>query len=337
MTNRTLVIAEAGVNHNGSIDTAIKMVDVAKNSGSDLIKFQTFKAENLVTRKAEKADYQKSTTGGVESQFEMLKKLELTPHMHEVLIEYCLSTGIGFISTPFDIESARYLDQFDLEYVKVPSGEITNLPYLEFVASLGRDVIMSTGMADLKEVEKAIEILTRMGLDRERLRVLHCNTEYPSPYADINLRAMLTIRDRLDVAVGYSDHSVGIEVPIAAVAMGARVIEKHFTLDRSDVGPDHQASLEPEELNAMVASIRNIESALGDGEKRVSSSERKNIPIARKSIVTSRAVREGEEFSADNLTVKRPGTGISPMCWYEVLGRRSSRDYDADELLDDEI
>lgn len=334
MQNRTLIIAEAGVNHNGDIEIAKQLIDIAADAGADLVKFQTFNADRLVTRSAQKADYQTRTTDSKESQREMLHRLELTPQMHSTLMTYCAARNIGFFSTGFDSESVNLLSNLGLDRVKIPSGEITNLPYLRHVGQLGRPIILSTGMATLGEVEAAINVLEQAGTPRTRITVLHCTTEYPTPMTDVNLHAMQTIGKAFCVAVGYSDHTPGIEVAIAAVALGATVIEKHFTVDRSLPGPDHKASLEPSELKAMVAAIRHIEQALGDGIKRPSLSEMKNIPIARKSLVATQPIKAGEVFSAENLMAKRPGTGVSPMRWDEVMGRKAPRDFAVDELIE---
>jgi len=331
---RTLIIAEAGVNHNGEPETAKRLIEAAAEAGADWVKFQTFSAEKLVTASAGKAGYQKATTEAEENQLDMLKRLELSREMHGQLMVHCQRCGIGFLSTAFDLEGLDFLAGLDLDYFKIPSGEITNLPYLRQVAHYGKPVILSTGMATLGEIEDAIDALHAPGLSRDKITVLHCNTEYPTPMTDVNLRAMLTIREAFKVAVGYSDHTLGIEVPIAAVALGATVIEKHFTLDRNLPGPDHRASLEPAELKAMVRAIRNIEQALGDGIKRPSPSEIRNRPVARKSLVAARPIRKGERFSPDNLTAKRPGTGISPMRWDEVTGKPAPRDFDPDELIE---
>ena len=334
MRGATLIIAEAGVNHNGRIETAGQLIEIAAEAGADLVKFQTFSADRLVTRSASKADYQLETTSTSESQHEMIRKLELSREMHEELIAHCKKCGVGFFSTGFDPQSVDLLAELGLDRFKIPSGEITNLPYLRHIGQYGKPVILSTGMARLGEIEAALEVLEASGTPRERVTVLHCNTEYPTPMADVNLKAMLAIRDALGVQVGYSDHTLGIEVPIAAVAMGATVIEKHFTLDRNLPGPDHRASLEPEELKAMVQAIRNIELALsGDGLKRPSASESKNIEIARKSLVALVPIKAGEPFTEANLGVKRPGSGISPMRWDEFIGRPANRDYQADELI----
>lgn len=331
---RTLIIAEAGVNHNGDIGLARQLIDTAARAGADLVKFQSFSADRLITTTAKKAEYQTKTTDGAESQHAMLRRLELSREMHAELIAHCALRSIPFFSTGFDTESVGMLAQLGLEFFKVPSGEITNLPYLRLIGGYGKPVIVSTGMSTLGDVEAAIDVLERAGTSRGRITVLHCNTDYPTAMADVNLRAMATIRDAFGVEVGYSDHTPGIEVAIAAVALGATVIEKHFTMDRSLPGPDHKASLEPAELVAMVAAIRNIEVALGDGIKRPTTGELANRPIVRKSIVASRAIRAGEIFGEDNLTVKRPGTGISPMRWDEFVGRAATRNYAADELID---
>ncbi|MEK9703061.1 MAG: N-acetylneuraminate synthase [Deltaproteobacteria bacterium] len=335
MRGATLIIAEAGVNHNGSIETAEQLIETAAEAGADLVKFQTFSADRVVTGSASKADYQLETTSTSESQHEMIRKLELSREMHEELIAHCKKCGVGFFSTGFDPQSVDLLAELGLDRFKIPSGEITNLPYLRHIGQYGKPVILSTGMARLGEIEAALEVLEASGTPRERVTVLHCNTEYPTPMADVNLKAMLAIRDALGVQVGYSDHTLGIEVPIAAVAMGATVIEKHFTLDRSLPGPDHRASLEPDELKAMVQAIRNIELALsGDGLKRPSPSESKNLEIARKSLVALVPIKAGEPFTEANLGVKRPGSGISPMRWDDFIGRPANRDYQADELIE---
>jgi N,N'-diacetyllegionaminate synthase len=329
----TLIIAEAGVNHNGDIAMAKRLIEVAAEAGVDMVKFQTFSADRLATTRAGKAQYQEQSTGEAESQHSMLRRLELSDEMHQNLIEHCRRHGIRFFSTGFDVPSLDFLMGLGLDRVKIPSGEITNLPYLRRVAEHGKPVILSTGMASLGDIESALAVLEEGGVSREHITVLHCNTEYPTPMVDVNLRAMCNIGQAFNVAVGYSDHTPGIEVAIAAVALGAVVIEKHFTLDRNLPGPDHAASLEPDELKAMVVAIRNVELALGDGIKRASPSEVKNMPIARKSIVASRPIRAGEVFTTENITAKRPGTGISPMRWDEVLGRPANRDYAADEMI----
>lgn len=325
------IIAEAGVNHNGSFDLACRLVDAAKAAGADCIKFQTFRSQNLVSRNAGKADYQKDTTGDG-SQADMLSKLELSYDAFSRLKQYCEEIGITFLSTPFDLESAAFLDELGVPFWKIPSGEVTNLPYLEALAKTGRPVVMSTGMCEMGEIEAALRVLRENGTSD--IRLLHCNTEYPTPFADVNLRAMETMRRAFGVEVGYSDHTKGIEVPIAAVALGATIIEKHFTLDRNMEGPDHKASLEPDELAAMVSAIRNIEQALGSGEKTASPSERKNIAVARKSIVAKRAIKAGERLTEENLTVKRPGSGVSPMRWRDVLGTAAIRDFEEDEMIE---
>ena len=332
--NKVYIIAEAGVNHNGSIELAKKLVDVAVQSGADAVKFQSFKADSLVSKSAEKAEYQKINTEVNESQYEMLKRLELDISAHRELIKYCQANGIQFLSTPFDSQSADMLNSFGIPIFKIPSGEITNLPYLEHIGRFNKWIILSTGMSSLAEIEGAIEILTNSGTQRERISILHATTEYPCPMEDVNIRAMQTIKASFNLNVGYSDHTQGIEVPIAAVAMGASIIEKHFTLDRNMDGPDHKASLEPFELKAMVVAIRNIEQALGDGLKRPSNSERKNLVVARKSIVALQVIQKGELFSPENLAIKRPGNGISPMRWNEVLGKPAMRTFMADELIE---
>lgn len=334
MKQRTLIIAEAGVNHNGDMQMAKRLIDEAAGAGADLVKFQTFNAGRQVTRSAKKADYQVQTTDNSESQHAMLQRLELTEAMHHELIAHCNSRQIGFFSTGFDIECVDLLMRLGQEQFKIPSGEITNLPYLRHIGQLGKKIILSTGMATLGEIEAAIDVLEQAGTPRSMLTVLHCTTEYPTPMAEVNLRAMQSLRAAFGVDVGYSDHTPGIEIAIAAVAMGASVIEKHFTLDRALPGPDHQASLEPAELKAMVAAIRNIETALGDGIKRLTPSEAKNKPVARKSLVASRAIKAGEVFTAENLTTKRPGNGISAMRWDEFLGNKAQRDFAADELIE---
>ena len=331
---KVIIIAEAGVNHNGSYELAIKMVDEAKRAGADYVKFQTAKPELVISTFAPKAEYQKETTGAAESQLEMCKAIHLPLTDYKPLKEYCDKVGIGFMSTPFDLVSIDVLEPLDMDYYKIPSGEITNLPYLRKIASKHRPVILSTGMCEVEEVEAALQVLEQGGVKRSDIIVLHCNTEYPTPMADVNLRAMDDLRRSLGVEVGYSDHTKGIEVPIAAVASGATVIEKHFTLDKTMEGPDHKASLEPDELKAMVDAIRNIEQALGDGQKHVSPSERKNMDIARKSIVAARDIRKGEVLTEDNITTKRPGNGISPMRWDSVIGTTAIRDFGYDELIE---
>ena len=325
------IIAEAGVNHNGSFALACKLVDAAKKAGADCIKFQTFKANNLVCKNAEKADYQKKATGDSWQQ-EMLKKLELSFDDFLKLKDYCKESDITFLSTPFDFDSIDFLNSIDIPFWKIPSGEVTNLPYLIKLAKTGKPVVISTGMCNIEEIKAAIEVLSSNGT--KNIKLLHCNTEYPTPFEDVNLKAMQTMRDAFGFEVGYSDHTKGIEVPIAAVALGATVIEKHFTIDRNMEGPDHKASLEPQELAAMVSSIRNIEKALGTGNKEPSPSEKKNMTIARKSIVAAKEIKKGEEFTEDNITVKRPGNGVSPMKWFDVLGTTAIRDFEEDELIE---
>ncbi len=327
------IIAEAGVNHNGSIKLAKRLIDVAADAGADAVKFQTFKTENLVSKNADKAEYQKETTDSKESQFDMIKKLELDLDTHNDLITYCNEKNIMFLSTPFDLDSIDMLNDLGLDIFKIPSGEITNLPYLRKIGTLNKKVILSTGMADMTEIEDALNILINAGTKKENITVLHANTMYPTPMKDVNLRAMNTIGDSFDIAYGYSDHTLGIEVDIAAVAMGASVIEKHFTLDNKMQGPDHKASLEPDELVAMVRSIRNIELALGSDVKSPSESERPNMNIARKSIVANKEIKKGEVFTESNLAVKRPGSGISPMKWDDIIGTTALKDYKKDELI----
>ena len=332
--NHTLVIAEAGVNHNGDLQLAFQLVEAAAQTGADVVKFQTFQARELATSQANKAVYQKETSGGAENQLTMLQKLELTPDQHLHLIDHCRGCGIEFLSTAFDPVSIDLLASLNLKHWKIPSGEITNLPYLRKIGCLKHPVILSTGMANLGEIEAAIDVLEQAGTSRDQITVLHCTTEYPAPLDEVNLRAMQTIAQAFGMAVGYSDHTDGIAVPIAAVAMGATVIEKHLTLDRTMDGPDHQASLEPDQFAAMVQGIRAIEQALGDGIKRPTASERANLPIVRKSLVAARAIQAGEPFTAANITPKRPGTGISPMHWDALIGSKAPRAYAPDELIE---
>lgn len=332
--SKVFIIAEAGVNHNGRLKIAKKMIDVAAGAGADAIKFQTFKTEQLVSKFAPKAEYQKTITKKSETQFEMIKKLELDLKSHNKLIQYCRKKHILFLSSPFDLESIDLLNKLGLQIFKIPSGEITNLPYLRKIGKLKKKIIMSTGMADLGEIEDALDILIDSGTKKENITVLHCNTEYPTPFEDVNLNAMITIRKAFKVNVGYSDHTLGIELPIAAVALGATVIEKHFTLDKKMEGPDHLASLEPYELKSMIKAIRNIEKVLGDGMKRPSASELKNKFIVRKSIVAARNIEKGEMLSEKNITIKRPGTGISPLQWYKIMGTRAKRKFKEDELIE---
>lgn len=329
---KTFIIAEAGDNHNGSRELAFRLIDKAVEAGADCVKFQTFITEEIISKRAEKAEYQKAATGSDESQYQMVKKLELSFEQFRELQKYAEERGITFLSTPFDIPSVEFLDSINIPCFKIPSGEITNLPYLIKIAETGRDVIMSTGMAELNEIESAINILREHGSGD--ISLLHCNTEYPTPYEDVNLRAMSTLKEKFGVRVGYSDHTQGIEVPIAAVALGAEIIEKHFTLDHNMEGPDHKASLEPDELKQMVDGIRKTEKALGNGIKTASPSEKKNIQIARKSIVARRNIEKGEILTEENLAVKRPGNGISPMRWYEVIGTKAIRDFSEDEMIE---
>lgn len=332
---RTLIIAEAGVNHNGDITKAKALIDKGAEAGVDYVKFQTFKAGNLVTKQAKRAAYQDRNTQDNDTQYEMLKKLELSQAVHQELIDYCAQKGVQFLSTGFDFESLEFLAGLGITIAKIPSGEITNLPYLRKVATLFPEVILSTGMANISEIKDAVKVLTDNGVSKDKITVLHCNTEYPTPMEDVNLKAMLHIHRELGVPVGYSDHTLGIEVPIAAVALGAMVIEKHFTLDKTLPGPDHKASLEPDELKAMVMAIRNIEKAVaGSGLKEVSASEVKNKPIVRKSIVAAKRIVKGEFFTVENLTVKRPGMGISPMQWDEVIGKTAKKDFEEDDLIE---
>lgn len=324
-----IIIAEAGVNHNGSLENAFKLIEAAKEAGADYVKFQTFKTELCISKAAPLAEYQKQTSGKVETQFDLVKKLELSEDTHFELIKKCNECGIKFLSTGFDIPSLRFLNSLGMDFFKVPSGEITNLPYLREIASFKKRIVLSTGMTDITEIQDALEVFK--GLE---VTVLHCNTEYPTPMEDVNLKAMLTIGEQLKVPIGYSDHTLGIEVPTAAVALGAKVIEKHFTLDKNMTGPDHKASLEPHELKAMVRAIRNIERALGSSDKKPSPSESKNKAIARKSLVAAEDIKAGEEFTERNMTAKRPGTGISPMKWDYVLGKKAKRDFRKDEILE---
>ena len=332
--SRTLIIAEAGVNHNGSIEMAKRLIEKAAKAGVDYVKFQTFKSEKLVSRHATKAEYQKANTDGEDSQLKMLQQLELSHSDHLQLIEHCNHCGVKFLSTAFDLDSIDFLSSLNLDLWKIPSGEITNLPYLRRIAQKGGKVIMSTGMCTIEDIEMAVNVLISNGTPRENITLLHCNTEYPTPWGDVNLRAMHDIAQRLNLPVGYSDHTQGIEVPIAAVALGATVIEKHFTLDNNLPGPDHKASLEPHALKAMVEAIRHIELSLGNGVKEISESERKNIAIARKSIVAATHISAGEIFTEENLTVKRPSGGISPMRWDEIIGTPATRNYLPDEMIE---
>lgn len=330
---KTIIIAEAGVNHNGSVDNAKKLIDAAKDAGADYVKFQTWRTEKVVTRTAKRAKYQEKNIGNNESQYEMLKKLELTEEEFLELHSYCGQVGINFLSTPFDLESVDFLKTI-IHLAKIPSGEITNLPYLRKMAQTFSEIVLSTGMAEIFEIQAAIDIILKAGIKKENITILHCNTEYPTPMEDVNLKAMLHIKEVFNVNVGYSDHTLGIEVPIAAVALGASVIEKHFTLDRAMEGPDHAASLEPQELKLMVRSIRNIEEAInGSGKKEPSKSEKKNKKVARKSIVASRQIKKGEVFSTENLAIKRPGEGLSPMLWDDLIGRKAHISFNEDEYI----
>ncbi|EAI3388109.1 N,N'-diacetyllegionaminate synthase [Campylobacter coli] len=330
---KALIIAEAGVNHNGDLNLAKKLIEVAAKSGADFVKFQSFKAELCVSKNAKKAAYQLKTTAKDESQLEMIKKLELDFNAHQLLISHAKQCGIAFLSTPFDLESIELLDDLGLEVFKIPSGEITNLPYLKKIAKLNKKIILSTGMSNLGEIEAALEILCQGGTQRANITLLHCTTEYPAPFDEVNLKAMQTLKNAFNLDVGYSDHTKGIHISLAAIALGASVIEKHFTLDKNMSGPDHKASLEPDELQELCTKIREIESALGDGIKQASKSERKNIEIARKSLVAKKKIKKGEIFSEENLTTKRPASGISAMRYDEYLGKKASKDYEEDELI----
>lgn len=330
---KPIIIAEAGVNHNGSLETALKLVDAAALSGADYVKFQTFKSDKIVTGDGKTADYQKDNTKAV-SQLEMLRRLELPFEDFSIIANRCRQNGIGFLSTPFDLESIDFLASLDMDFMKVPSGEITNLPYLRKISRLRMPIILSTGMSTLADVEGALQVLYDGGVSRNDITVLHCNTQYPTPYSDVNLKAMITMREAFGVNVGYSDHTPGIVVPMAAVALGASVIEKHFTLDKSMEGPDHIASLDPDELAEMVRGIRHVSMALGSPMKKVTPSEKKNMTAARKSIVAAADIKKGETFTEDNLSVKRPGNGISPMHWDRIVGRTALRSYHADDLIE---
>ncbi len=334
MKKKLFIIAEAGVNHNGDLELAKQLIDAAVAAGADAVKFQTFKANELVGEEAPKADYQRVDSGGDETQLAMLQRLEISEGAHQRLVDYCDDREVMFLSTPFDLASVDFLNSLGLPIFKIPSGELTNLPYLRKIGALGKRIFLSTGMSNLEEVRKAVEELERASSQREDITVLHANTQYPTPFEDVNLKAMETLGRELGLAFGYSDHTLGIEVPIAAAAMGAVVIEKHFTLNREMPGPDHKASLEPGELKAMVRSIRNIEQALGDGIKRVSASERGNIVVTRKSIVAAQAISEGDIFTEENLTTKRPASGVSPMRWDEVIGKKARRAYGKGAMID---
>ncbi|WP_394336372.1 N-acetylneuraminate synthase [Brumimicrobium oceani] len=334
MIDKVIIIAEAGVNHNGDMNLAKQLIDAAADAGVDYVKFQTFKASKLVTKSATRADYQNENTGNNDSQYEMLKKLELSKKNHLDLITYCQAKGVKFLSTGFDLDSLTFLSDIGITLSKIPSGEITNLPYLEKVASLYSEFILSTGMANIDEVKDAYKVLIDNGVKSSNITILHCNTEYPTPMEDVNLKAMLHIKEELGTAIGYSDHTLGIEVPIAAVALGAKVIEKHFTLDRNLTGPDHRASLEPNELKEMVKAIRNIEIAIsGSGIKEPSPSETKNKTIVRKSIIALKKIKKGEVLTKNNLGIKRPGSGISPMLWNHIIGTKAIRDFNAEEII----
>ena len=332
-SGRVFIIAEAGVNHNGSLDLAKRLVDEAKKAGADAVKFQTFKSSRLASKAAPKAGYQKTGPTADQSQQTMLKQLELSARDHVEIMSHCRSIGIAFVSSPFDIPSIKLLARLGLSQFKIPSGEITNLPYLREIGALGKSIILSTGMANLGEIENALEILTNAGTKRQNIVILHCTTEYPSPYREVNLSAMVTIREAFDVNVGYSDHTLGIEVAVAAVALGATIIEKHFTLGRTMDGPDHMASLEPGEMKQLVRAVRHIEAALGDGIKRPTRSEIKNLIPVRKSIVAAKDIKKGARYTVANITTKRPGNGLSPMLWDAVLGRRAGKDYAEDDLI----
>lgn len=331
--NKVFIIAEAGVNHNGDVSIAKKMIEVAAKAGADVVKFQTFQADKVVSINAEKAGYQKKTTGSNESQYQMIKKLEIDKEGHIALIDHCKKNNIQFLSTPFDLDSIDLLVELGMGLFKIPSGEITNLPYLRKIGVLNKKIILSTGMSDLGDIENAVDVLIKSGTEREKISLLHCNTEYPTLFEDVNLNAMITIKNAFKMNVGYSDHTEGIEVPIAAVAMGATIIEKHFTLDKAMEGPDHKASLEPNELENMIKAIRNIEKSMGSGLKKPSLSESKNISIVRKSIVALRDIKIEEVFSEENITVKRPGNGISPMEWDKIIGKKATREFKKDELI----
>lgn len=332
--DKVFIIAEAGVNHNGSIELAKKLIDVASFAGADAVKFQTFKADKLLIKKAQKAEYQKKSTVSNESQYEMIKKLELDELAHKILIDHCKKSNIKFLSSPFDHESIDMLYKLDMDIFKIPSGEITNLPYLRHLGSLRKEIILSTGMSDLSDVENALNVLIKSGANKNEITLLHATSEYPCPIDEVNLLAMDTLKAKFAVKVGYSDHTEGVDISIAAVARGASVIEKHFTLDREMEGPDHKASLEPNDLMLMVQSIRHVEQALGDGIKRPTKSEVQNMLVARKSVVASRDIKAGESFSLDNISVKRPGIGISPMKWDDVIGSPAKRNFLADELIE---
>jgi len=330
---KTYIIAEAGVNHNGSLETAKKMIDAAASAGADAVKFQAFKADKLASISAPKAEYQKNGNDG-ESQYEMLKRLELDFDAHKCLLEYANEKGIDFLSSPFDLESIDMLDRLGLKTFKIPSGEITNLPYLRKLGRLNKKIIISSGMSSLAEIKEALDVLIKEGTHKEQITVLHCNTAYPTPYKDVNLMTMKEIEEGLGISAGYSDHTPGIEIAIAASTLSAVVIEKHFTLDKNMAGPDHAASIEPGELKIMVSAIRNVEESLGTAKKKVTPSEKENITAVRKSITAAQDIKKGEFFQENNITAKRPGTGISPMKWDEVIGKRAKRDFEKDEMIE---
>lgn len=334
MKQKTIIIAEAGVNHNGDLKIAEELIQVAAKAGADFVKFQTFRSNSISSKLAGRAEYQKANMKEDGSQISMLKKLELNFEMHQHLIQVCKQNKIQFLSTAFDLPSIDLLIQLGIKLWKIPSGEITNYPYLKKIGSLNGEVILSTGMSNLGEIEAALSVLENAGTQRENITVLHCTTEYPAPMNEVNLRAMFAIQNAFGVKVGYSDHTVGIEISLAAVALGANMIEKHFTLDRNLPGPDHKASLEPNELNALVSGIRNIELALGDGVKKPFPSEIRNMTIARKSLIAKENIRKGEIFTEQNVTTKRPGNGISPMRWDEVMGKTAFKDFLEDELIE---
>jgi N,N'-diacetyllegionaminate synthase len=331
---KVFIIAEAGVNHNGSVDVARKMIDAAAGAGADAVKFQVFNAESEISRYAPKAEYQKKATDASETQLDMARRLELAEDEFRELFAHCRKRGIIFLATPFDLRSVDFLDELGLDIIKVPSGEITNLPYLRKIGRLNKKIIMSTGMADLKEVGEALDILVKSGTKKENITILHCHTDYPTKMQDVNLRSMLSIQDAFKIDVGYSDHTLGAEAAVAAVALGAKVIEKHFTLDTLMEGPDHKASLDPQELESMIRAIRNVEDAMGDGFKKASAPESAIKAVARKSIVALRNIKKGEAFTEENITTKRPGTGINPMQWDGVIGKKAKRDFCEDELIE---
>jgi N,N'-diacetyllegionaminate synthase len=334
MKRKTLVIAEAGVNHNGSVDLAKQLISVASKAGADYVKFQTFNSNLVVTSTAKQADYQKFNTGVLESQYSMISKLELTKENHYELIDYAKECGIKLFSTAFDMPSVKFLNELGFDLFKIPSGEITNLPLLRQIGDLDKELIISTGMSTLADIENALKVIENSGTSRDKITLLHCTSEYPAPFCDVNLHVMSTLRHAFGTSVGYSDHTEGIEISIAAVALGAKVIEKHFTLDKTMPGPDHKASIEPKELSSLVKSIRNVEISLGDSLKRVTPSEEKNIAVARKSLVASCKISKGDKLSTENIAIKRPGTGISPMRYDEIIGSIAIKDFAPDELIE---